>query len=369
MNYINNHKTKILSLLLTLLLILPIPIQTYANAIDIDYVDQLIKIAEENYVQSIPREQHLENAIKGAFENLDQHSKYYNPEEFVEMVKGVDGNFVGIGVHIKEKDGYIVIVDAIDTSPAKKAGLVSGDIIFRISGESAVGITAEQAVRLIKGEAGSKVRLTIKRGSKRFAVVLKRGNIEINPVEYSIIQDVGYIKLDQFSQNSHKRIMEALDHMDENNIEDIILDLRDNPGGYLDQAIYIGNQFIKKGPITHLKYRDQDLITCESYLEDLKYNLILLVNERSASASELLAAAIKDTESGLIIGKKTFGKGTVQEIIPLKRGDGVKITRAEYFSPNMNKIEGIGVEAHIEVENKDKEDNQMKRAIQTFTNP
>lgn len=362
-------RSTILMLVMSLILILPIPTQAYGEQVDMEYVDKLIKTAQEYYIEDLPRDVHLENAIKGVFENLDQHSKYYNPEEFEEMMKDVDGSFVGIGVYISEQDGYITILDAIDGSPAKKAGLKAGDIIWTISGKSAYGITSQEAVSMIKGEEGTRVRLSIKRGTKGFTVILKRAKVEIKPVEYEIIDNIGYIKLDQFSHDSHAYIMEALNHMDENSINNIILDLRNNPGGYLDQAIRIGNQFIKKGPITHVKYRDQSVITYNSYLDEVKYDLVVLVNENSASASELFAAAVKDTESGIVIGAKTFGKGTVQEIILFQRGDGVKITRAEYFSPHMNKIDGLGVTPNIVVKNEAQVDNQMIKAIEIFTHP
>ncbi|HZK00916.1 MAG TPA: S41 family peptidase, partial [Tissierellaceae bacterium] len=159
------------------------------------------------------------------------------------------------------------------------------------------------------------------------------------------------------------------DHIDKLEIENIILDIRDNPGGYLDQAVYIGSEFIREGPITHIKYKNREGVTYDSYLKEEKYNLALLVNQNSASASEILAAAVKDRSSGVVIGTTTFGKGTVQEVLALERGDGIKLTVAEYFSPNMNKIEGRGVIPTIVVENSFGEDTQLEKAIEFFTIP
>ena len=194
-----------------------------------------------------------------------------------------------------------------------------------------------------------------------------RETITINPVEYKILdKDIGYIKLSEFSMNSASKINEVLIELDKKKVKSIILDLRDNPGGLLNQVIEISKHFIINGPIVHIQERNTALVTHMSTTQKTKYKLVLLVNENSASASEILAAAIKDTKAGTIIGNKTFGKGIVQSIIPLNNGSILKLTTAEYLTPNKISIHGKGILPDMVVENTEKEDLQLKKAIEVI---
>ena len=251
------------------------------------------------------------------------------------------------------------IVRPIEGSPAEKAGILPNDIIITVDGRPIRGRTSDEVVNMIKGEKGTVVKLRVRRDGYQKIIPVVRDSIQIDPVKYQIIDDIGYIELQQFNQNAHIKVLKALEYMAERDISKIILDLRDNPGGYLSEAIYIANLFVPKGPVVHIKYRNDKIETYKSYLEEVPFELVVLVNENSASASEILAAAIKDSKAGQILGVTTYGKGTVQELVSLPRGDGLKITIAEYLSPKMNKIDGVGVRPDIMVENIPGEDTQL----------
>lgn len=300
-------------------------------------------------------------------QSLDPYSDYYTPEEAVEVYQEMFNSFTGIGVYIEEKDGYINIIDTIKNSPGEKAGLKKDDLIISIDGKDTKGITIKEASKLIKGLKGTSVKLGLKRNDKSLPIYVEiiRDNITINPVEYKVLENnIGYIKLNEFSMNSSMEINKALTELDKKNVVKIILDLRDNPGGLLDQVIEISKHFITKGPIVHIQERNTALFTHMSTTQKHKYKLVLLVNENSASASEILAGAVKDSKAGIIIGKRTFGKGIVQSLIPLSNNSIIKLTTAKYLTPNKTSIHGKGVEPDILVENEEDTDKQLKKAIE-----
>ena len=334
-----------------------------AEALSEDYFQYIYNIVEKNYVNSLEVKEDIGDIDK-LFEKLDEHSEYYDAGEFQRLIDNIEGSFVGIGIYINDDDGQITVVDTVKGSPAERAGLKAGDIILTVDGSIVRNIGTKKAAELIRGEENTLVNLRVKRGNLILIRNIEREKIKESPVDYEIIGDVGYIRLKTFSNDSYKKIMETLTYMDINGIKKIVLDLRDNPGGYLNRSIEIGGLFIEKGPIVHVKYKDRGLETFSSYLEKSPYELVVLINERSASASEILAAAVKERKAGILVGTTSFGKGTVQELIPLPDGDGMKITIAEYFSPLMNKIDGIGVRPDIEVENLGNTDLQLERAIE-----
>lgn len=362
-----NLRKLISSLLLATIILLPIQSYGEGQVTDTEYTNQILDIIESNYVNKINRKNLENKSLKEIFDSLDKHSQYYTKEEYAQLIENLDGNFVGIGVYIREEDGFIEVVEPIRDSPAHKAGLLPGDKILTVNSKSVIGLSADEATELIKGEEGTKVKLRIKSGNLVKIRDIKRERVIVNPVFYEIVEDIGYISLDQFSHISSTNVARALKHMDKNNISKIILDLRNNPGGYLNEAIDIANLLVPRGPVVHIKYKNMGVLSHNSYLGKAKYDLVVLVNENSASASEILAGAVQDRQAGLIVGVPTYGKGTVQEILQLPKGDGIKLTIAEYFSPNMNKINGIGVQPDIQIYNNGEEDLQLIRAIELLS--
>lgn len=334
---------------------------------DLHFFMEVYSYIKDTYPFDVENRTLIEGGLKGMLQSLDPYSDYYTPEEAVEVYNDLFNIFTGIGVYIEEKDGYINIKDTIKGSPGEKSGLKRDDIIISIDGKDTKGITIKEASKLIKGLKGTKVKLGLKRAINSLPIYIEiiRDNITINPVEYKVLENnVGYIKLSEFSMNSSSEMDKALKELDKRRVNKIILDLRDNPGGLLNQVIEISKHFITSGPIVHIQEKNTALLTHMSTTPKLKYKLVLLVNENSASASEILAGAVKDTKAGIIIGKKTFGKGIVQSMIPITNGSIVKLTTAEYLTPNKISIHGKGVEPDIVVENNLDVDKQLRRAIE-----
>lgn len=326
-----------------------------ATYVDIYYLNDIMEYIEAVYPFNVTRHELIEGALRGIFYNLDINSEYYTPEEFKEMYESVSGDFVGIGVYIEEKDGYILVVSPIEGSPGQKAGLKAGDLIVSVDGKDIKGLSANQASAIIKGEIGTSVNIGIRRdgvnGILYFDIV--RDLIEVNPVSYEILEDsIGYIRISRFNDNTLDNMMVALAAMDDHGITKLIIDLRNNPGGYLHEVIEILKLFVPKGPLVHIKYQGNSIDTYRSSLPKAKYDLAVLVNEGSASASEIFAGAIQDSGAGTVIGTRTYGKGTVQNIIPLLNGDGIKLTIAEYLTPKERSIDGVGIVPDIVVEEK-----------------
>ena len=369
-----SKKLAILTLIIALLIpnisaaATPTP-QTQERDPDLLFFVDVFQYIKGQYPFEIEDKELMEGALKGMLQSVDPYSDYYTPEEAAELYKDMLGVFSGIGVYIEEKDSYINIIEVIKNSPAEKAGLKEGDLIVSIDDTDTKDIQLNQASKLIKGPIGTKVKLGIKRESKSLPIYIEviRDTVNENPVKYEIIEDnIGYIRLSEFSGNSAKAMKNALDSMDKQGIENIILDLRNNPGGLLDQVVAIAKDFIPKGPIVHIQEKNKEPVTYISTLEKPKYKLVLLVNENSASASEILTGAVKDTKSGTIIGKKTFGKGIVQSMRPAQTGGIIKLTSAVYLTPNKTYIHGNGIQPDLEIENKKDEDTQLKTAIKQF---
>lgn len=323
----------------------------------LQYLKSMIKTIESRYVGEVDTDKLIEKAIKGMFNSLDQHSSYYNPQEFSDLFENVSGDFSGIGVYITEEDGFVTVVTPILGSPADSAGLKAGDKIATVDGEYIEGYTTDQAAKIIKGDPGTTVRIGIMREghSKLLYFDIVRETIKINPVSYEIKEDnIGYIKITQFNSHTLDNMKNTLKELDEQNITKLVIDLRNNPGGYLQEVIDVLKYFIPKGPIVHIKYGEGELETYTSPLDEAKYDVAVLINEGSASASEIFAGAIQDAKVGTIIGTTSYGKGTVQTIYPIYHQNGVggiKITVAEYLTPNKRSIDGKGIVPDIVVEN------------------
>ena len=327
------------------------------------FVDVLDYI-EENYPFEVDDNQLIEGAIKGMLRSLDPYSDYYTPEESAEIYKNLYGSFGGIGITIEEKDGYINIKDTLKEQPAEKAGIKENDLIISVDNMDIIDLGIEKVSTMIQGEKGTTVKLGVKRGSEVLTFNIERDTIVISPVKSEILENkIGYIKIEEFNSQTTMDTKKALKEFDNKNITKVILDLRDNPGGQLSQAVTISNLFVPKGDVVHIKEKNKALLTHVSTLEKSKYKLVVLVNENSASASEIVAGAIKDRKAGTLVGTRTFGKGIVQTLMPVDDGSIIKMTTAEYLTPNKISIHGKGIEPDIKVENTDK-DLQLNKAIE-----
>ncbi len=314
---------------------------------------QLLESALINIIEENP--ELLEKAVDGMFESLDQHSTYFNEEQYNQFSTQVDGQFGGIGIKVMNKDGYVTVVAPLENTPGERAGLKSGDKIVSVNELDITGYDINMAVPFMRGESGTPVKLGIKRdgtdGILYFTIV--RDIIKLNPISHRVLEEqIGYIKITDFNGNTNEYLEKALHSFDESEISKIIIDVRNNPGGSLNQVVRVAKHFVPEGPIVHIEYKDETKRKTEvSYLKDQKYEVVVLINEGSASASEILAGAIQDTDAGTIIGTKSFGKGTVQQLLPLKIGGAIKITIARYLTPNEISIDGDGIHPDITVEN------------------
>lgn len=342
--------------------------KSYIELQDLNKLIEIINHIEYNYPFEIDKDELIANGLKGMLQGLDEYSDYYTKEETDKMLKELIGDYIGIGVYIRQKDNYIEVVSPMKGSPGEKAGLKSGDLIITVDGKDIKNITADKATSLIQGIEGTTVKLGILREGEAGLIYYEivRERIEVNPIEYGILDDViGYIKLSEFNNHADINISKALDEFNKGGIKKIILDLRNNPGGLLDQAIAVARLFVPKGPIMHAR-DNTGIRTYASTNPKTDYELAVLVNENSASASEIVAGAIKEREAGILIGNKTFGKGVIQAMHFLTDGSLIKLTTAEYLLPNKTPIHKIGIEPDIKIDNDKGQDLQLKKAIEVL---
>ncbi len=313
-------------------------------------INGMMDLIKTYYYKDANTDELIDGAVKGMFGTLDKHSTYFNEKEYKDFFSSVSGEFGGIGIVVEKKD-RITVVSPIEGTPAFKAGFKPGDEIIYVNDIDISSYSLEEAVKLMRGEPGTKVRVGVSRKGEAEIIYynIVREIIKINPIKYEIKEDnIGYIKITQFNGNVYTRMKEALDEMNTKNVEGIVIDLRDNPGGFLNEVVNICKLLIPKGPIVYIDYKNNR----ESYYSDLAaapYKLVVLVNDGSASASEIMAGAIKDSGAGILIGEKTYGKGSVQSVMSLPGGGGIKITTAHYLTPSEFALDGVGIEPHIEV--------------------
>ncbi len=319
---------------------------------EIYFLLQMENFLKTNYVNDIDDLELLRGAIKGMVEALDDpYSEYYTPSEFKEFIESTSGNFGGIGVVITLKDKYITVVSVLSGSPAEKVGIKAGDRIVEIDGSDITGLSTAEVTKRIKGDKGTKVNIGVIRDGETLKFEVERDIIKINPVEYTVLgQGIGYIKINEFNENTVENLDKTLDVFSKNGVLGIVLDLRNNPGGYLDQAVEVAKRFVPRGPIVNIVSKEG---RTQSYLSDSDpspFSLVVLVNGGSASASEILAGAIKDRKAGIIVGERTFGKGMVQRTLSLGSLGGIKLTTAYYTTPNGTNINNTGIEPDVVVE-------------------
>jgi carboxyl-terminal processing protease len=322
-----------------------------------EFMDYIIGFVLENFKADISegpvtRESLIEGAYRGIFESLDEHSVYFDEDEYKDFTESSDGEFGGIGISVTKEGKYIEVISPIKDTPGDKANIKSGDKIIKVDGEDITNWDLHDAVDIMRGDPGTTVTLTINRNENIFDVEITREIIEIITVESEVLEsNIGYIQIKQFSDDSADDTKEALFSLKTKNIDSLIIDLRNNPGGYLDEVVEIADLLIDAGDdIVHVDYQSQEDRRYFSKNPDLfEKDIIVLVNEGSASASEILTGAIKDNNEGKIVGTTTYGKGTVQTLIPLATGGGMKVTVAEYMTANKSHINGKGIAPDIEV--------------------
>lgn len=313
--------------------------------------EQLKDIIDSQYYQEVSDDSLYDGALKGLVAALnDPYSNYYTPEEYQSKLQDLSGTYSGAGMSVtaNTKKDHVVVTQVFKDSPAEKAGILAGDIIVQIDGKAVGGMDLEKTTALIKGTAGTKVTLTMMRGEKAFDVTLVRAKIEINRVEWRMLKgSVGYIRITEFNGDCVEAFDEAIKQIEKNNAVALILDMRDNPGGYFDAAVKIADRLLPEGRIVSTKSRSGKEDVWNSDASYVNMPLAVLVNGYSASATEIVSAAVKDSKVGKVVGEKTFGKGIVQSLITLKDGSGLKLTTSEYFSPKGTKINGVGVQPDV----------------------
>jgi len=343
----------------------------------IDLFSEVLKKINKEYVDEVDQSKSMDAAINGLLQSLDPHSMYMTPESFEGMQTETSGKFGGLGIEVNMESGVVKVISPIDNTPASKAGIKAGDYIIKIDNVQVQGKSLMEAVDLMRGLVGSSIELTVRRRGIKKALTfnITRQIIEIQSVKSELLDNnVGYIRLTSFNENSSSQIKEEINKLNKNKyLKAYILDLRNNPGGLLSQAIKISDFFLENGEIVSTKSRqvaeNRKWFAKKGDLTSGK-TLIILINYGSASASEIVAGALKDHKRAIILGENSYGKGSVQSIIPLKNRGAIKLTIAKYYLPSGKSISEVGVTPDIEVvENSEdfkfnsETDNQLNFAL------
>ncbi len=342
----------------------------------IDLLGEVLEKINKEYVEEVNQSDTIDAAINGVLQSLDPYSAYMSPETFQEMETETSGKFGGLGIEVGMEFGVVKVITPMDDSPAEREGVKAGDYIVKINEIQVQGKTLSEAVELMRGPVGSKLEITVRRKGVKKALVFEitREIIEVKSVKSKIINnDVGYIRLTAFNDNSSKQIKNKIEKFKKKKINKYVLDLRNNPGGLLSQAVKISDFFLDDGEIVSTKSRKS--------FENKKYfarkgdiingeTLLVLINYGSASASEIVAGALKDHKRAILIGENSYGKGSVQSIIPLKNKGAIRLTISKYYLPSGKSISGTGITPDIEVSESSDEfrigtetDNQLDFAI------
>jgi carboxyl-terminal processing protease len=345
----------------------------------IDLFSEVLETIKKDYVNEVNQAEIMDSAINGVLQSLDPYSAYMSPKSFEGMQTDTKGEFGGLGIEIGMESGVVKVITPIDDTPAANAGIKSGDYIVKINKEQVQGKSLTEAVELMRGPVGSEIHLTIRRRNVKKALnfKIKRAVIEVKSVEAKIIGDtktIGYLRLKSFNQNSDEQLFKKIEKIEKNNkISGYILDLRNNPGGLLTQAISITDFFLNDGEIVSTKGRKISETRRFFSTSGDGINgkpLIVIINNGSASASEIVSGALKDHKRAILLGENTYGKGSVQSIIPLKNGGGIRLTISKYYLPSGKSISEVGVLPDIIVEEvgdnfkiNTETDNQLKYAI------
>ena len=343
----------------------------------IDLFGEVLEKINKEYVDEINQSESMDSAINGLLQSLDPYSAYMTPEIFEEMQTETSGEFGGLGIEVGMEAGVVKVITPMDGTPADKAGLKAGDYIVKINNTQVQGKSLSEAVDLMRGPVGSSIELTVRRRGEKKALIfnITREIIEVQSVKSDLLDNnIGYIRLTSFNDNSGEQIEDKIKELNKNdNLNAYILDLRNNPGGLLSQAIKISDFFLDNGEIVSTKSRkaseNRKWFAKKGDITDGK-TLVVLINYGSASASEIVAGALKDHKRAIILGERSYGKGSVQSIIPLKNRGAIRLTVAKYYLPSGKSISEVGVTPDIEVVEdsdefriKTETDNQLSYAI------
>ena len=343
----------------------------------IDLFGEVLEKINKEYVDEIDQSESMDSAINGLLQSLDPYSAYMSPEIFNEMQTETSGEFGGLGIEVSMESGVVKVISPIDDTPASRAGIKAGDYIVKIDDTQVQGKSLAEAVDLMRGPVGSGIELTIRRRGEKKALTfnITREIIQIASVKSDLLEDnIGYIRLTSFNDNSGKQIEKEIKKLEKNKkVKSYILDLRNNPGGLLSQAIKITDFFLDNGEIVSTKSRkpseNRRWFAKQGDLTNGK-TLIVLINYGSASASEIVAGALKDHKRAILLGENSFGKGSVQSIIPLKNDGAIRLTVAKYYLPSGKSISDVGVSPDIDISEetddfkiKTDTDNQLSYAI------
>jgi len=373
-------------LTITIIILLNISNKVYSQNIDklyekIDLFGEVLEKIQNEYVEEVDQVEIMDSAINGALQSLDPYSAYMNPEIFEESQTEASGEFGGLGIEISMEAGVVKVITPIDDTPASKAGIKAGDYIVRINGEQVQGKTLIEAVNLMRGPVGTPIEITVRRKGLKKAKIFKitRAIIKIKSVTSKVVDNkVGYLRLRAFNENSSYQLKKEISKIEKNKkLVGYILDLRNNPGGLLSQAVIISDFFLNDGEIVSTRGRkkreNRKFFAKKGDKIDGK-PLIVLINNGSASASEIVAGALQDQKRAILLGETTFGKGSVQSIIPLKNRGAIRLTISKYYLPSGKSISDVGVVPDIRVEEEGEEffintitDNQLNYAVKLLS--
>ena len=340
----------------------------------LDLFGQIFDRVRSDYVDDVTDEELIEKAIDGMLTGLDPHSGYMDEEVWEEMQMDTRGKFGGLGIEITMEEGFVKVISPIEDTPAYKAGILAGDFIIQIDNTPVFGLTLTEAVDLMRGEKGETIIITISRKDiEPFEVKIIRDIIKIQSVKYEIFNNIGYLRITSFTEQTETGLIKSIKEINKelnNNVSGFILDVRSNPGGLLSQSVKVSDIFLSKGEIVSTRGRNKDDIQrYRARKKDLTNGkpIIVLINGGSASASEIVAGALQDHKRAIIVGTQSFGKGSVQTIIPFKKSNskkitaGIRLTTARYYTPSGKSIQGKGIEPDIIIEQGSFESNELKR--------
>ena len=314
---------------------------------------------KNDYVEDVEDSEMLNNAIRGMLSGLDPHSSYLDQEQFKELQVGTSGEFGGLGIEVGMEDGFVKVIAPIDDTPAERAGIEAGDLIIRLDDTPVKGLTLNDAVKIMRGKPGTVLRLTVVREGvdQPLKIDIKRAVIKVKSVKSRMLEDgFGYVRISQFQSKTAENMVDAIEALhkeSDGTLKGMVLDLRNNPGGVLNGAVAVSDAFLKKGLIVYTEGRVSDSkLRFNATPDDILNSapMVVLVNQGSASASEIVSGALQDHHRAIVVGTPTFGKGSVQTILPLSNGTAVKLTTARYYTPSGRSIQAEGIKPDIELD-------------------